>query len=50
MTDSAPCLGCGLEIDASEDYCPGCWDDISDWLGWGDNDDHATDQAMDAHS
>jgi hypothetical protein len=27
------CLGfCGAVVD--DDYCPSCWDDIMDWLGW----------------
>ena len=26
------CQGCSPD----GDYCPSCWDDLMDWLGWDD--------------
>jgi hypothetical protein len=34
ISQTADCLSCGLTIDGRNDYCPVCWMDILDWLGW----------------
>lgn len=29
------CLGCGAWVpQRHDDYCPSCWMDVLDWLGW----------------